>query len=256
MKKILVLFFVFVFSSQAFALQDDLVAKKAFSSSWSFKGKIDKKFDKAQLKRGYQVYKDICSNCHSMNYLHYKDLKQVGLKWAKIKEISAEFEFEDGFDDEGEIKVRKGMPSDAFKKPYPNEKYARFVNFGALPPDLSLMAKARKRGVDYINSFLSGFDEKPENQEDISYDKTYNPYFEGRQTMMPPPLMEGILEYEDETEASLKNMRKDVATFLAWAADPHMEKRLSLGWKVLTYCVVLLILLMLLKKVIWEDVEK
>jgi cytochrome c1 len=191
-----------------------------------------------------------------MNYVHYKDLKKIGYEWAEIEEIASFYEYDGGFDDEGEPKVRKGQPIDIFKKPYPNEKYARFVNFGALPPDLTLMAKKRKGGVNYINSFLKGFEETPNQGEKISYDKTYNPYFPSRQTMMPPPLIEGMIEYEGKIKPTLKQMRKDVSAFLMWTANPNLEKRYSLGYKVLLYSFLLTLLLYLLQKAVWSDLKK
>jgi cytochrome c1 len=158
MKKIIFIFCFIIISFPAFSNELQNVKPTIISIG------ISKKYDKEQLQKGFQIYNEICSSCHSMNHVRYKDLTQIGINWAKIKEISSNFEYPNGFDDEGEEKIRQGKPFDIIKNPYPNEKYARYINFGALPPDLSLIVKARKNGIYYINNFLNGFNLKPKNK--------------------------------------------------------------------------------------------
>ncbi|MEG9883213.1 MAG: cytochrome c1 [Hyphomicrobiales bacterium] len=229
-------------------------------------------FDRAQLQRGFQVYSQVCSSCHSLNLLHYRNLGDRGgpdFPEMQVKAIAAMVEVEDGPNDEGEMFTRPGAPSDPFVKPFPNEKAARAANGGALPPDLSLITKAREGwrgtfrqlvdgigGPEYVHAVLTGYREKPENVPEGPAGKYYNPYFSaGPWISMPPPLSDGLVEYTDGTASSVDQMARDVAAFLAWAGEPKMERRKSLGFRVLVYIVILATLLFLTKNRVWSRIE-
>ena len=191
---------------------------------WSFKGLIGT-FDRASLQRGFQVYKEVCASCHSMQYLSYRNLGEPGgpeFSEQEVKAIAASFEIEDGPDSQGEMFTRPGKPSDKFKSPYPNVQAATAANGGAYPPDMSVLVKARKGGANYIYSVLVGYEDPPPGVtlDDGVY---YNKYMIGQKIKMASPLLEGIVEYSDGTEATVDQMAKDVTTFLAWAAEPELS---------------------------------
>jgi len=221
---------------------------------WTFEGPFGH-FDRAQLKRGFQVYREVCSSCHGLKRVAYRNLADLGFTESEIAEIAGEYEVEDGPDDEGEMYFREALASDHFVPPFPNDQAARLANGGALPPDLSLIVKARKGGADYIHALLAGYeDEAPEGVE-LGDGMYYNAYFPGHQIAMPPPLFEDGIEYEDGTEASIDQMATDVSTFLAWTASPELEARKRLGLKVLIFLVVLTGMLYALKRQIWSKVH-
>jgi len=228
--------------------------------SWSFKGPFGS-FDRKQLKRGWQVYKEVCAGCHSLNQIYYRNLVDIGFSASQVKVIASEDEIPAGPNDEGEthdeggeVLVRPGKPFDKLKKPYPNENAARVANNGALPPDLSLTTKAHSTGVDYIAAVLTGYVDAPAgfNLGDGMY---YNTYYSGNQIAMPSPLAEDAVEFADGTKATVKQMALDVSTFLAWAAEPEMEERKRLGIKVMIFLIVLTALLFALKRKIWADIH-
>lgn len=222
--------------------------------SWTWEGLFGY-YDKAQLQRGFQIYHDVCSSCHGLSLVAYRNLMDIGLPEDQVKEIAAEKEVQDGPDDTGEMFFRPALPSDRFVAPFPNEQAARFANGGALPPDLSLMAKARMGGPNYIYHLLLGYkDEAPEGFElgDTQY---YNEYFPGHAIGMPPQLYEGMVDYADGTEASPEQMAADITAFLNWAAEPELEERKSLGIKVMLFLLVLTAMLYALKRKIWSDVD-
>lgn len=221
--------------------------------AWSFEG-VFGAFDRASLRRGFLVYKQICSSCHSLNQLAYRHLTGVGLSEAEVKAIAATVEVQDGPNDAGEMFMRKGIPSDKFKAPFPNEKAARAANNGAFPPDLSLITKARKGGADYLHAILTGYKDAPANVK-VPDGMYYNVYFPGNLLAMAPPLSEGGVDYPDGTKATVDQMAKDVVTFLAWAAEPEMEERKRMGIKVLLFLLVLTGMLYALKRMIWADVH-
>jgi ubiquinol-cytochrome c reductase cytochrome c1 subunit len=206
--------------------------------SWSYEG-VFGTYDRAALRRGFQVYRESCSFCHSLSFVAYRNLADIGFSEEEVKQIAAEVEILDGPNDEGQMFRRPGRPADHFASPFLNEIEARAANNGALPPDLSLITKARKGGADYINALLLGYQDEPPEGVELGDGMLYNPYFPGGQIAMPPPLVEEGVEYADGTPATLEQMAEDIITFLAWAANPEMEARKSLGVKVILYLLVL-----------------
>lgn len=197
-------------------------------------------FDRPALQRGYQVYKEVCAACHSMRLLSYRNLQDIGFSEDQVKAIAAQDQVA-VIDDNGDAATRPGLPSDPFHSPFPNESAARASNGGALPPDLSLMAKARKDGTNYLAALLTGFSEPPADVK-MADGKYYNEYFPGHQIGMPPPLTADQVTYEDGTAATVPQMAHDVATFLSWAAEPKLEERKRLGLKVMAFLAVLSVL--------------
>lgn len=199
---------------------------------WSFSGAFGT-FDRAALQRGYQVYKEVCSACHSMKYLSFRDLRDIGFSEAEVKALAAQYE-EPAVDDTGEPTTRKALPSDRFHSPFPNEEAARAANGGALPPDLSLIAKARHGGPDYIYAILNGYHEAPQGFV-VAEGKSYNAAFPGNNIGMPKPLSDDQVTFADGTKATLAQEAHDVATFLMWAAEPKLEERKRVGVKVMGF---------------------
>ena len=200
-------------------------------TNWSFKGLFGT-FDRGSLQRGYQVYTEVCASCHSMKYVSYRNLAEEGgpeFSIEQTKAIAASFEVTDGPNDDGEMFVRPAKLSDKFVMPYENVKAAQAANGGAYPPDMSVLAKARSGGVDYIYSVLLGYEDPPSGitLDDGVY---YNKYMYGNNIKMSQPLYDGSVEYSDGTEATEEQMAKDVATFLMWAAEPHLEARHKMGF--------------------------
>ena len=223
---------------------------------WSFKG-LTGKFDRASLQRGFQVYKEVCSSCHSMQYLSYRNLGETGgpeFSEAEVKAIAASVEIDDGPDSQGEMFTRPGRPSDKFKSPYPNMKASMAANGGAYPPDMSVLVKARPGGANYIYSVLMGYEETPAGVilDDGVY---YNRYMTGNKIKMSSPLSDDIVEYSDGTEASIDQMAKDVTTFLSWAAEPELEDRHKTGIKVMIYLILLTVLVYLSMKRVWSRID-
>ena len=220
---------------------------------WSFSG-IFGTYDRAALKRGHQVYKEVCSACHGLKRVAYRNLLEIGVTGDEIKEEAAAKEFPGPLNDDGEPTTRPGLPSDPMIGPFANDKAARAANNGALPPDLSLIVKARKGGADYIYALMTGFGDAPAGMK-MTEGMNYNAYFPGHQIAMPPPLSEGAVEYADGTKASVDQMAEDVSTFLTWASEPEMDQRKNLGIKVLLFLVVLTALLYAVKRQIWSRVH-
>tara|TARA_B100001121_G_scaffold304666_1_gene320584 strand:+ start:1472 stop:2254 length:783 start_codon:yes stop_codon:yes gene_type:complete len=223
---------------------------------WSFKG-LTGTFDRASLQRGFQVYKEVCSSCHSMQYLSYRNLGEPGgpeFTEQEVKAIASSFEIQDGPDSQGEMFTRPGRPSDKFKNPYPNEQAATAANGGAYPPDMSVLVKARKGGANYIYSVLVGYEDPPPG---VTLDEGvyYNKYMVGNKIKMPNNLIDGLVEYSDGTSSTVDQMAKDVTTFLAWAAEPELEERHRTGVKVIIYLILLTILVYLSMKKIWSRID-
>ena len=223
---------------------------------WSFKGLFGK-FDRGSLQRGYQVYTEVCASCHSMKYLSYRNLSETGgpeFSIEQAKAIAASFEVTDGPNNDGEMFERPAKLSDKFAMPYANIKEAQAANGGAYPPDMSVLAKARSGGVDYIYSVLLGYEDPPSGVilDDGVY---YNKYMYGNNIKMSQPLYEGSVEYSDGTEATEEQMAKDVTTFLMWAAEPHLEARHKMGFKAILYLIILTILVYFSMKKIWSRIE-
>ena len=251
--------------------------KGAESVDFSFEGPFGT-FDRAQLQRGYQVFKEVCAACHGLEYLTYRNLGEPGgpeFPEAQVKAFAAEAEVpaepdEEGntHDEDGQRIVRPGKPSDPFVSPFANDNAARFANNGALPPDLSLLAKARTGyhgtfkqfveglgGAEYIYSILVGYQDPPaEDAEHAPEGLYYNPYFPGKWIAMVQPMSDDQVEYADGTPATLDQMAKDVSAFLMWAAEPKLEERKRTGFQVLIYLIVLSGLLYFTKKKVWAAV--
>ena len=225
-------------------------------TDWSFKGLFGK-FDRGALQRGYQVYTEVCSSCHSMKYLSYRNLAEKGgpeFTEAQAKAIAASFEVKDGPNADGEMFMRPGKLSDKFVMPYENVKAAQAANGGAYPPDMSVLVKARGGGVDYIYSLLQGYEDPPlgVSLDDGVY---YNKFMYGNKIKMANQLSDGLVEYSDGTNATVEQMSKDVTTFLMWAAEPHLESRHRMGFKAIVYLIILTILVYFSMKRIWSRIE-
>lgn len=221
---------------------------------WSFEGPLGK-FERASLQRGYQVYSEVCSGCHSMDLLSYRNLVQTGgpeFSEAQAKAMAAMFEVETGPDQDGEMFMRSAILSDKFVSPWENEQQARAANGGAYPPDLSVIVKARPNGADYIYSLLLGYKDSPEGIE-LDDGVYYNEYAKGMRIAMPQVLYEDGVEYTDETSATEEQMARDVTTFLTWAAEPKLEERKRMGFKVIIYLIILAFLFYFTNKKIWRD---
>ena len=223
---------------------------------WSFNGLFGK-FDRGSLQRGYQVYSEVCAGCHSMKYLSYRNLSEKGgpeFSIEQAKAIAASFEITDGPNADGEMFTRPGKLSDKFLMPYANDKEAQAANGGAYPPDMSVLAKARSGGANYLYSILLGYEDPPEGitLDDGVY---YNKYMYGNNIKMAKPLEDDLVEYSDGTIASEEQMAKDVVTFLMWSAEPHLESRHQMGFKVIVYLIILTILVYFSMKKIWSRVE-
>jgi ubiquinol-cytochrome c reductase cytochrome c1 subunit len=225
-------------------------------TDWSFKGLFGK-FDRGSLQRGYQVYSEVCSSCHSMKYVSYRNLSEKGgpeFTEEQVKAIAANFEVVDGPNSDGEMFTRQAKLSDKFVMPYENIKAAQAANGGAYPPDMSVLAKARSGGVNYIYSVLLGYEDPPSG---VTLDEGvyYNKYMYGNNIKMSQPLSDGLVEYSDGTVASEEQMAKDVTTFLMWAAEPHLEARHRMGFKAILYLIILTILVYFSMKKIWSRIE-
>ena len=222
------------------------------SVKWTFDGLFGS-FDRAALRRGFQVYTEVCAVCHSLRLVSYRNLTAIGFSEDQVKAIAAEFEVTDGPDSEGEMFDRPARPSDRFVSPFANDNAARAANNGALPPDLSLVTKSRIGGPDYIHGLMVGYREAPQGME-MSEGMDYNMYFPGHQIAMPAPLSEDLVEYADGTEATVGQMAKDVTHFLVWAAEPELEERKRMGVKVVLFLLLLTGMLYAVKRAIWSDV--
>ena len=242
------------------------------SESWSFAGPFGK-FDQGQLQRGLKVYKEVCSNCHSLNFVAFRNLADPGgpgYSAAQAAAFAAEYKVKDGPNDAGDMFERAGRPADYFPAPFPNEQAARASNGGAAPPDLSLIAKARgyergfpqfvfdaftqfqEKGPNYLHALLTGYKEKPADFS-LPEGSYYNTYFPGHSIKMPPPLTDGQITYDDGSPATVEQYSRDVAAFLMWTAEPHLEARKRLGMQVMLFLIVLSALLYFTKRKIWAD---
>ncbi|RPG12375.1 MAG: cytochrome c1 [Pelagibacteraceae bacterium TMED232] len=250
LNKIIFLFF-FTFSLHSYS-EEISIPKQ----DWTFKG-ITGKFERASLQRGYQVYTEVCASCHSMGLLSYRNLGEKGgpeFSVDQVKAIAANFEVTDGPNDDGEMFTRPGRPSDKFVSPYPNIKAAMAANGGAYPPDMSVLVKARKGGSDYIYAVLRGYTEPPANFE-LEDGVYYNKYMDGNKIKMSNPLSDDIVSYSDGTKATEAQMAKDVTAFLTWAAEPHLETRHKLGFKVIIFLIILSILVYFSMRRLWSRID-
>jgi ubiquinol-cytochrome c reductase cytochrome b/c1 subunit len=240
--------------------------------SWSFAGPFGS-FDRAQLQRGFQVYREVCAQCHSLKYIAFRNLAQPGgpsFTEAQARALAAEYQIADGPDDTGEMFQRPGRLSDVFPPPAPNDQALRGRFGGALPPDLSVITKARgyevgivgalldffrqyqEHGADYMHALLLGYENPP---ADVKLSPTlfWNKYFPGHRIAMKPPLSDGLVDYSDGSPKTADQYGRDVVAFLAWAAEPHLEARKRIGFQVMIFLVVFAGLLYFTKKKIWSD---
>ena len=205
--------------------------------SWPHRDTFWKGFDHRSLRRGFEVYRQVCSTCHSLKFLAFRNLVGVTHTEAQAKMIAATYEVQDGPNDEGDMFDRPGKLFDYFPKPYPNDETARFGNGGALPPDLSCIVKARHGEENYIYSILTGYREPPAGIN-VRAGLHFNPYFPGGTMGMAPPLSDGQIEYEDGTPATVSQMAKDVSAFLGWVSEPETDDRKRMGVKTLGVCLM------------------
>lgn len=240
---------------------------------WSFAGPFGL-YDQAQLQRGFKVFKEVCSSCHSANFLYFRNLAQEGgpgFTEAQAKQVAGEYQITDGPNDQGDMFQRPGRLSDHWPAPFPNDQAARVANGGALPPDLSVIAKARsyhigfpgfiidaftqyqEAGPDYIHALLDGYEEPP---ADVTMQPGlhYNIIFPGNQIAMPKPLSDGQVEYTDGSPQTVQQYSEDVSAFLMWVAEPHLEARKRIGFQVMIFLIVLAGLLYFTKKKVWKNV--
>jgi ubiquinol-cytochrome c reductase cytochrome b/c1 subunit len=243
------------------------------SLSWSFAGPFGK-YDRGALQRGYKVYKEVCSTCHSMNLVHFRNLADPGgpgFSAAQAAAVAAEYKVQDGPNDAGEMFERPGRVADKFPAPFPNANAARAANGGALPPDMSLLAKAlsyergfpqfifdfftqfQEQGPNFIDAVLQGYEDKPPAGVTIPEGAYYNKYFPGHAIKMPKPLSDGQVTYEDGSPQTLQQYAHDVATFLMWAAEPHLEARKRIGLQVMIFLIIFAGLLYFTKKKVWAN---
>jgi ubiquinol-cytochrome c reductase cytochrome c1 subunit len=221
---------------------------------WSFSGPFGT-FDRAAAQRGFQVYNEICSACHAMKYMSYRNLAGIGLNAAEIKAIAASKTVPGDLDDDGKPTTRPGLPSDHFVSPFPNDKAAKSANSGALPPDQSLLVSARPDGANYVYALVGlGYVDPPPGVK-VPDGSFYNKYFPGHNIHMPPPLSDGAVTYADGTKATVQQEAKDVTTFLYFAANPEMEARKHLGVRVVGFLVLLTGVTYAAKRKLWAGVH-
>ncbi len=245
-------------------------------NTWSFAGPFGK-FDQQQLQRGFKVYKEVCSTCHGLKFLSFRNLAEAGgpgFTEAQAAAIAADFKVQDGPNDQGDMFERDGRVGDAFPPPttWKNEAQARQLYSGTVPPDMSVLAKARtyergfpwflldiftqfqEEGVDYIVALMKGYEPAPAGFT-LPAGGNYNKYFPSNSIAMPPPLTDGLVDYTDGTKSTIEQQAKDVAAFLAWAAEPHMEARKRIGFQVMVFLVIFAGLMYFTKKKVWADVH-
>jgi ubiquinol-cytochrome c reductase cytochrome b/c1 subunit len=238
---------------------------------WSFAGPFGH-YDKGQLQRGFKVYKEVCAVCHGMKYVAFRNLEALGYSDGQVKAIASEYKIPDGPNDQGEMFERAGRPPDYFPTPWPNENAAR-ARYNGVPPDFSVLAKARgyergfpwfifdmfiqfqEHGVDYIHALMVGYKEKPPAGVTLPAGSFYNEYFPGHAIAMPPPLSDKRVDYTDGSPTTVDQYAKDVAAFMMWAAEPHLEARKRIGFQVMIFLLVLAGLVYFTKKKVWATLH-
>jgi ubiquinol-cytochrome c reductase cytochrome b/c1 subunit len=241
---------------------------------WSFAGPFGI-YDRGQLQRGFKIYQEVCKACHGLTLLSFRNLAEPGgpeFTSAQAAAVAADYEIDDGPNDQGQMFKRQGRVADHFPSPFPNEQAARQANNGVAPPDLSVIAKARtyergfpwfvldiftqyqEQGVDYIAALLTGYEDPPQGFT-LLPGLNYNKFFPGHGLAMPKPLSDGQVSYTDGAPATVDQYAKDMATFLMWAAEPHMEVRKRIGFQVMIFLIVFAGLLYFTKKKVWSTVE-
>jgi ubiquinol-cytochrome c reductase cytochrome b/c1 subunit len=237
--------------------------------SWSFYGPFGH-FDKGQLQRGFKVYKEVCSVCHGLKYVAFRNLEDLGYSEGQVKAIASEYKIQDGPNDQGEMFERDGRPADYFPTPWPNENAAR-ARYNGVPPDMSVLAKARgyergfpwfifdiftqyqEEGPDYIHALMTGYHDKPPAGFTLPAGAFYNDYFPGHALAMPPPLSDKRVDYTDGSPTTVDQYAKDVSAFLMWASEPSLETRKRIGFQVIIFLIILSGLLYFTKKRVWAD---
>ena len=247
--------------STAMADDQSTAAQPPKDVHWSFEGPFGT-YDQAQLQRGFQVYKEVCSACHNIAHVAFHALGEPGgpdFTEAQVKAIAAGYKVPAGPDDKGDITdtngnllTRPGIPADYFPGPFANEQAARAANNGALPPDLSMVVKARAGGPQYVYSIVTGFGQKPPPWFHVMENKYYNPYFEGWNISMPPPLTNGQVTFSDGSPNKITDEAHDVVAFLTWASDPSMDQRKRTGFMVVAFLLLLSGLLYLSYRRVWK----
>jgi cytochrome c1 len=243
------------------------------AQTWSFSGPFGQ-YDQAQLQRGFKVYREVCSSCHSLNLVSFRNLAEpggLGYTEKQVEQIASEYKIAT-LDDSGQPAERPGRPADHFPPPFPNEKAAQAANGGTAPPDMSTLAKARtyqrgfplfvidmftqyqEQGPDYIVALMRGYKNPPKDFS-LPAGAHYNEYFPGHAIAMPPPLSDGQVEYTDGSPQTVEQYAKDVAAFLMWASEPHMLARKRIGFQVIVFLIVLSGLLYFTKKKEWKDIH-
>lgn len=240
---------------------------------WTFAGPLGY-YDKGQLQRGLKVYSEVCAACHSIKLVPFRMLGDLGYSDAQVKAFAANYEVQDGPNAAGDMYTRKAVPSDYFPSPFPNAEAAAASNNGAAPPDFSLIAKAREiergfpkfifdiftqyqeGGPDYIYSLLTGYENPPAGTT-VSQGQHYNPYFNAASVLaMPPPLSDGQVTYDDGTPGTVDQYAKDVASFLMWAAEPHLVDRKQTGFMVMVFLLIFTVLIYLTKRSVYARKEQ
>ncbi|MDX2049801.1 MAG: cytochrome c1 [Rickettsiaceae bacterium] len=250
MRNLIYIFIIALICESSYAAESHIKNKKIL---WPFEG-IFGSVDRQAAQRGFQVYKEVCSSCHGISRISYRNLLEIGFSEAEIKEISKTYNVKDGPNDQGEMFERQAIMSDKLVPPYANEQQARAANNGAYPPDLSLIIKARHDGANYIYSLLTGYREPPEGFK-MMEGLYYNDYFPGHQIAMPRPLSDGQVEYQNGLPASVHQMSSDLVVFLQWAAEPEMERRKSLGLKTMIYLGLFTVIFYFAMKRIWSKLK-
>lgn len=223
------------------------------SQSWTFNGAFGT-YDRAAARRGFQVYSEGCAPCHSMNFLHYRDLTGIGFTDEEIKTIAAAVQVPSGIDSQGNVVLKPGTPASRFRAPFFTEDAAREALNGSLPPDLSLATKTDPAGPNYVFALLTGYGDPPAGTT-VADGMFWNRWFAGHQIAMPPPLVDDRFTFADGTKSTVAQNAHDVVTFLAWAANPEMEQRKHLGFSVVLYFVAIAGLTWLVKRRLWGSVH-
>ena len=226
---------------------------KIDTRDWSFSGPFGT-YDKAAMQRGFQVYSEVCAGCHSLKLIAFRNFADLGYNEAEIKAIASQYEVQDGPNDDGEMFMRPAIPADRMPAPYLNDNAARAGNNGALPPDLSLITKARPNGANYLYSLLAGYKDAPEgtNVPDGMY---YNSAYPGHLIAMPQPLYGDDVVYSDGSTTSVEGLSADLTQFLMWAAEPKMEVRKRVGVAAVFFLSIFVVVSYLAKRRIWADVH-
>lgn len=247
--------------------------KKPVPQEWSFSGPFGT-YDKAQLQRGLKVYREACAACHSLSLVPFRNLEALGYSDEQVRALAAEYEVEDGPDANGDMFTRPGIPSDYFPSPYPNPETAAASNNGAVPPDFSLIAKARavergfptfvfdiftqytESGPDYIYGLLTGYEEDVPENVDVQPGTYYNPHFiAGAVLAMPQPIFDDQVSYDDGSPTTVDQYARDITAFLMWAAEPHLEARKRTGFNVMVFLALFGALVYLTKRKVWSKID-